>query len=91
MVREKKAEESAMGAPLWMVTYGDMMSLLLTFFILILSFSTLHKRDFDSAIGSMRAALGILTNTRETFMMEELIHPDNVFSLLANRLRKTTG
>jgi chemotaxis protein MotB len=37
MARKKK-EESAPGAPLWLVTYGDMVTLVLTFFVLLFSF-----------------------------------------------------
>ncbi|MBI4560292.1 MAG: flagellar motor protein MotB [Candidatus Hydrogenedentes bacterium] len=57
--RRKKAEESA-GAPAWVVTYGDMMSLLLTFFILLISFSTINEEDFKDAAGSLRGAFGVL-------------------------------
>lgn len=49
------------GAPAWMVTYGDLMSLLLTFFVLLLSFSTISEKDFNEAIMSLQGALGVLT------------------------------
>src|SRR5215213_460957 len=38
-------EESPAGTPEWMVTYSDMMSLLLTFFILLVSLSEIKKND----------------------------------------------
>jgi len=38
-------EDPPAGAPEWVVTYGDMMSLLLTFFIMLLSTSQLKKDD----------------------------------------------
>ena len=38
------------GAPEWIVTYGDMMSLLLTFFILLAALSELKKDDAYKAI-----------------------------------------
>lgn len=47
------------GVPEWVVTYGDMMSLLLTFFIMLVSLSELKTDD-----GSVRAALDAL---RESF------------------------
>ncbi|MBW3543314.1 MAG: OmpA family protein [Planctomycetes bacterium] len=40
------------GVPEWVVTYGDMMSLLLTFFIMLVSLSQMKQDD-----GKMRAAL----------------------------------
>ena len=46
------------GAPLWTVTFGDMMSLLLTFFILLFSMSELKVEKFMIASQSLRDALG---------------------------------
>ena len=53
---EAPAEEA--GAPAWMATFGDMMSLLLTFFILILSFANMDVIKFSAAVGSLRDAFG---------------------------------
>ena len=58
--REKKPAPGEEGAPGWIVTYGDMMSLLLTFFILLLSFSTISEEAFNQAMGSLQGALGVL-------------------------------
>ncbi len=58
MKRQKKQPE---GAPLWVVSYGDMMSLLLTFFIMLASmanFDEVHDK-FMEAIQSIREALGM--------------------------------
>ena len=44
----------------WLTTYGDMMTLLMTFFILILSFSSVKLDEFHMAMGSMKRALGLL-------------------------------
>ncbi|RKY63777.1 MAG: hypothetical protein DRP99_03410 [Candidatus Latescibacterota bacterium] len=62
--REGKKEEEAKGAPGWMVTYGDLMSLLLTFFVLIASFSSIELAKFKQAIGSFLGALGVLESDR---------------------------
>jgi len=43
-----------------MVTYGDMMGLLLTFFILIVSFSSIQQTKFEKAMGSLKKALGVM-------------------------------
>ena len=46
MAREKKQEpEQLAGAPEWMVTFSDCMTLLLTFFVLLLSFSSFDDKD----------------------------------------------
>ena len=55
--REKKPPEPEAGAPLWMVTYGDFMGLLLTFFILLVSMSSIQDTKFKQAIESFRLAL----------------------------------
>lgn len=46
------------GAPAWMMTFGDMMSLLLTFFILMYSMSSMETEKFRIAAGSIREAFG---------------------------------
>ena len=47
------------GAPEWMVTFADLMSLLLTFFVLLLSFSNMEIVKFRTMAGSVRNALGL--------------------------------
>ena len=48
------------GLPGWVMTYGDMMSLLLTFFVLIVSFSSMQESKFNEAAASLRQAFGVL-------------------------------
>jgi chemotaxis protein MotB len=48
------------GAPKWIVTFGDMMSLLLCFFVLLLSFSTTEVVKFKQAAGSLKEAFGMM-------------------------------
>jgi chemotaxis protein MotB len=57
---KKKCDCPPQGAPLWMATFGDLMSLLLTFFILLVSFSTMQEVKFQEAMGSLQGALGVL-------------------------------
>ncbi|GBE35326.1 motility protein B [bacterium BMS3Bbin06] len=55
---EKSGSDSS--APAWMATFADMMSLLLTFFVLLLSFATMDVVKFRDAMGSIQEALGFL-------------------------------
>ncbi|MGN7611571.1 flagellar motor protein MotB [Magnetococcales bacterium HHB-1] len=55
----KKCPECKKGAPRWMVTFGDMMALLLTFFVLLLSFAQLDIVKFEEVAGSLKDAFGI--------------------------------
>jgi chemotaxis protein MotB len=62
---KKKKKEGGGGAPDWMVTYGDMMTLLLCFFVLIVSFSTIdpkEKHKYEAAMESIKEALGMPGN-----------------------------
>ena len=44
-----------------MVTFGDLMSLLMTFFVLLLSFATMEKpKEFDEFAISIRSSFGVL-------------------------------
>ena len=42
----------------WLATYGDMMSILLIFFVLLFAISTVDKRKFEVAMTSISDALG---------------------------------
>ncbi len=52
-------EEVEEGAPLWVVTFGDLMSLLMCFFVLLLSFSEMDRKKYKMVSGSMANAFGI--------------------------------
>jgi chemotaxis protein MotB len=52
-------EELEEGAPAWMVTFGDLMSLLLCFFVLMLSFSEMESNKYRVVSGSLKNAFGI--------------------------------
>jgi len=47
------------GAPAWMATFSDMATLLLTFFVLLLSFANMDVENFKVALGSVKDALGV--------------------------------
>jgi chemotaxis protein MotB len=47
------------GAPLWLATFADLMSLLMCFFVLLLSFSEMDVMKFKQIAGSMKYAFGV--------------------------------
>jgi chemotaxis protein MotB len=51
-------EEGAEGAPEWMTTYSDLVTLLLTFFILLFSMASLDKIKFLRVAASLQKAFG---------------------------------
>lgn len=58
--REKKQEEKSGGAPEWMITYSDMVTLLLTFFVMLLAMASFDSPGrVDKVIESLRRAFGV--------------------------------
>ena len=53
-----KKENVRPGVPKWMVTFSDMVTLLLTFFVLLLSFAKMETQKYEAALGSIRNAFG---------------------------------
>jgi len=65
-VRPKWRQESErkQGAPDWMVTYSDMVTLVLCFFVLLFSYSSIDEAKFGDAMISLREAFGVLLSGR---------------------------
>jgi len=58
--RRKKEEEKAGGLPLWMATFSDLVTLLLTFFVLLVSMANFEDvQKVDAVLSSIRKALGV--------------------------------
>ncbi|TNE97818.1 MAG: hypothetical protein EP326_10830 [Deltaproteobacteria bacterium] len=55
---EVKCEECVPGLPGWMATFSDLVTLLLTFFVLLLSFAKTESAKYEAALGSIRNAFG---------------------------------
>lgn len=51
--------ECPAGIPAWMATFADLMSLLMCFFVLLLSFSEMDVLKYKQLAGSMRNAFGV--------------------------------
>lgn len=60
MAKKLQTKEKSSGLPLWLGTFGDLMSLLLTFFILLLSMATFDAKKLLEAEASIKGALSIL-------------------------------
>jgi chemotaxis protein MotB len=56
----KKKEDPPKGSPAWMSTFSDLMNLLLCFFVLLYSMSTVNEEKFQQVIASLQHSMSIL-------------------------------
>jgi len=64
--KQKQSSDSSQGTPEWMVTFSDCMTLLLTFFVLLLSFSTLDDnvyKDLKVIYSTYLPSIGLETKS----------------------------
>lgn len=73
MARQKKPEEPGLSAPFYMGTYGDMVTLILCFFILLFAMSSIDAQKFQKALISLRGSLGVMKGGVTT---EESVDPN---------------
>lgn len=57
-------DDAPSGAPAWMATFADLMSLLMCFFVLLLSFSEMDLAKYKQVAGSMDSAFGVQNQTK---------------------------
>jgi len=57
---KQKQEEPPKGSPAWMATFSDLMNLLLCFFVLLFSMSSVDEEKFEALIASLQSQYSIL-------------------------------
>ena len=84
------------GAPAWMATFADMATLLMAFFVLILSFAEFNQPRFKMIAGSMRQAFGVqalvpvLEQPKGTTVLEMKFSPSPSPSVTEEITQQTT-
>lgn len=73
MAEQEDPEE--LTAPFFMLTYGDLMTLLMVFFILLFSMATITETKFQAQIGVVKGALGISQQFSHSPMQKSLPTP----------------
>lgn len=58
---KEKCPECKSGAPEWMATYGDLVTLLMCFFVLLFAFSSIDAAKFQAVMQSFQGSAGILS------------------------------
>jgi chemotaxis protein MotB len=81
------------GAPKWVVTFGDLMSLLLCFFVLLLSFSNMDRQKYKQVAGSMERAFGVQRKEKvmEMPMGQSMVAKDFDQTLITTRINEEFG
>lgn len=68
----------------WILTYGDMVTNMLTFFIALLTFAVFDIRKFHLVLSSFRNAIGVFDAGKTiNLTQEELVNAGNTFQRLA--------
>lgn len=57
---KRKPDEPPKGAPAWQSTFADLMNLLLCFFVLLFSMSTVDAEKFEMMVASLQSSMSIL-------------------------------
>ncbi len=60
-MEKKKCPECKEGAPAWMTTYGDMVTLLMAFFVMLFAFSNIDAQKFEQVMRSFQGSAGVLS------------------------------
>jgi len=70
-IGQRDSEKS--GDPIWLTTFADAMSLMLTFFVMLFAATSLEKSKLELALGSLRGALGMMEKTRPAIVSQPRI------------------
>lgn len=83
--RRAPSKENANG---WLATYGDMVTLLLTFFIVLFAFSNLDVERFRAIMSSFQGAIGVLDSGIALTTSRSVAGADNPQAELFRRQRQ---
>ncbi|MBO5551740.1 MAG: OmpA family protein [Lachnospiraceae bacterium] len=96
MARQAPPEEPPKGAPAWTATFGDLMNLLLCFFVLLYAFSSTDVDKFEAIAASMSKAFSVFDPGGESVGEGDAIgngvsQLSNVSELVTSMGKNTTG
>ena len=94
---KKKCPECPECLPAWLAAFGDLMSLLLCFFVLLLSMSSMDAKKISEAIGSLSGAMSVLEGGTKTEISKQRIQESTPIesqdetSEVVNRVQQAAG
>lgn len=77
---KRRQEDPPAGSPAWMATFSDLMNLLLCFFVLLFSMSTIDEEKYNQLVASMASAFSIF-NGGSTAIGEGILISNGVSQL----------
>ncbi len=96
MLDAEPAPPQKKGIPAWVMTFADLMTLLMCFFVLLLSFSEMDAAKFKQLSGSMKEAFGVQTEVKVksipkgTSVVAQEFSPGKPEPTLMNEVRQFT-
>lgn len=94
---KQKCPECEECLPAWLAAFGDLMSLLLCFFVLLLSMSSMDAKKISEAIGSLSGAMSVLEGGTKTEISKQRIQESTPIesqdetSEVVNRVQQAAG
>ncbi len=88
---KKKKEETQEGIAPWVLTYSDTMTLLLCFFVVLMSFSTIQETKFKQTMGSIQDYLGLLISPNYSIMNNQFSTNASVVPKKVQTVKKAQG
>ncbi|NND36099.1 MAG: OmpA family protein, partial [Gammaproteobacteria bacterium] len=92
----EEAKKESRGVPAWVMTFADLMTLLMCFFVLLLAFSEMDVAKFKQLSGSMKEAFGVQseikvrTIPKGTSVVAQEFSPGNPDPTSLNQVRQFT-
>lgn len=92
MAKKKKAEDIKPGSPAWMATFSDLMNLLLCFFVLLFSMSSVDAAKYEEVVNSFAETFSVFSGGGSSIgdgvMVSNGVSQLNNLSVLANTMGK---
>ena len=94
---KQKCPDCEQCLPAWLAAFGDLMSLLLCFFVLLLSMSSMDAKKVSEAIGSLSGAMSVLEGGTKTEISKQRIQESTPIesqdetSEVVNRVQQAVG
>ncbi len=88
MAKKKKEAEAPAGAPAWMATYSDLVTLLMCFFVLLFAFSNIDAKKFQEVMNSFQGGSGPMSGG--TSITEDDANMDGKPEMMENEPSEST-